>query len=208
MGKGYRTGFLVILFLILVIMGTYYASNHFFNHKKKDSFSVVVDKINDYGYTLDERDSKVMRKTFKELKKVLKKDKVDDKEYANLLAELYIIDLYDINNKVNKYDVPCLEYIYPNEVDKFKSMIKDDFYSRLEDNSDKDRKQELPTVKSISVTSTEEDTIKVGEEEKNGYVVLVEWTYDKDLGFDNKAKVSLVKDDTKLYVVKHTPIMD
>lgn len=209
MGKGYRTGFLIILFLILCILGTYLCSKYVFTGKKTKSFSVVVDRIKDYNYTLDERDSKLMKEKFKELKKVLKnKNEIDYKSYSELLAELYILDLYDINSKVNKYDIPCLEYIMKDEVEKFKKMIKEDFYSKLEDNSDKDRKQELPSIKSINIISSNESTFKVGNEEKKSYVIRLEWEYNKDLGFDKKSEVITIVDNNKVYVVKHSPIMD
>lgn len=209
MGKGYRTGFLVILFLILCILGTYLCSKYVFTGKKTKSFSVVVDRIKDYNYTLDERDSKLMKEKFKELKKVLKnKSNVDYKSYSELLAQLYILDLYDIDSKVNKYDIPCLEYIKKEEVEKFKKMIKEDFYSKLEDNSDKNRKQELPSIKSISVISNNESTFKVGNDEKKSYVIRLEWEYNKDLGFDKKSEVTTIVEDNKVYVVKHSPIMD
>lgn len=208
MGKGYRTGLIIILVLILSILATYIFSHFVFKYKKTTSFSKVVDKISKYDYTLDERDSKLMRKKFKELKKVLKADDVNYDEYAKLLSQMYIIDLYDINNKVNKYDVPCLEYIYKTEQDKFKKLIKTQFYSQLVDNSDNNRKQELPSVKFIEVASLDTSKIEVNGKEYDGYVITLSWEYDKDLGFDKKSEVRLVKDDNKLYVVKHSPIID
>jgi len=121
---------------------------------------------------------------------------------------MYVIDLYDINNKVNKYDVPCLEYILKDEHDKFKKMIKNEFYSKLIDNSNDDRKQELPIVKSIEVKDIKETTTKINEVDYEGYIVNLEWEYEKDLGFDKKAEVTLIKNMNKLYVVKHSPIID
>lgn len=208
MGKGYRTGFVIILVLILAILSTYILSHFVFKPSKKEGFSKVVDKISKYGYTLDERDSKLMRGKFKELKKVLKNEEVDYNEYAKLIAQMYIIDLYDIDKKVNKYDVPCLEYIYPSEHDKFKKMIKLEFYSQVVDNSDGDRKQELPSIESIEVLSSDSTKIEVNNKEYDGYVVTLSWEYKKDLGYDKKSEVKLVVDDNKLYVVKHSPIID
>lgn len=208
MGKGYKTGFAVIFVLIILILGTYFCSKCVFNRKKTHSFSVVVDSIKNYGYTLDKRDSKLFKTTFKELKKILSEKEIDNTKYAELIAELYIIDLYDIENKVNKYDVPCLEYIYKSEQDKFKKMIKSGFYSKLEDNSDNDRKQELPSVESINIIETTPDKFSIGDKEFDSYNVAVEWTYNKDLGFDKKALITLVIDEGKAYVVKASPIMD
>ena len=208
MKKGYRTGVLVLIFLILAIGATYVCSKFMFNNFKKKKFTVVVDNIKNYGYTLDKRDTKLMESKFDDLKKLLKGKDVDFKKYSELIAQLYVLDLYNIENKVNKYDVPCLEYIYPKEVDKFKSMIKGEFYSKIEDNYKKDRKQELPIVKSIKIISTEESTFKVDEDEKKSYVITLEWDYEKDLGYDKKAVITTVIDNNKVYVVKHSPIID
>ena len=208
MGKGYRTGFVVILILILAILAAYVFSHFIYKPTKREGFSKVVDKISGYNYTLDERDSKLMRENFKELKKVLKSKEINYEEYAKLLSKMYIIDLYDINNKVNKYDVPCLEYIYKDEHEKFKKMIKEEFYSQLIDNSDEDRKQELPVVKSVDIMSIEKIKIDVKGSEKDGYLINLSWKYEKDLGYDKKAEMKLVIDDNKIYVVKHSPIID
>ena len=179
--------------------------NDFFKKKK---FTVVVDNIKNYGYTLDKRDTKIMESYFDQLKKVLKNKDVDYKKYSELIAKLYIVDLYSIDNKVNKYDVPCLEYIYPEQVDKFKSMIKGEFYSKIEDNSDKNRKQTLPLVKDVSVISIDDATYDINGESKKAYIVTLEWTYEQDLGYDKKAAITTVIDNNKVYVVKHSPIMD
>ena len=208
MKKGYRTGVLILIFLILGIGASYAASKYYFNNFKKKKFTVVVDNIKNYGYTLDKRDTKLMKGKFDELKKLLKSTEVDNKKYGELIAQLYILDLYNIENKVNKYDFPCLEYIYPDQVDKFKSMIKGEFYSKIEDNSDNERKQKLPVIKSINVISVEDTTYTINKVEKNGYSVTLDWEYEEDLGYDKKAVVTVVIDENKVYVVKHSPIID
>ena len=161
MKKGYRTGILIIIFLVLAIGATYISSKYFFHNFKKKKFTVVVDNISSYGYTLDKRDTKIMKEKFNELKKVVKAKDIDYKKYSELISQLYVIDLYTIENKVNKYDVPCLEYIYSDQVEKFKSMIKWEFYSKIEDNSDKNRTQKLPVVKFIEENPSIYDPRKV-----------------------------------------------
>lgn len=206
MKNGYKMGLGILLLLIIAIFAAYVYSHFFYNPHKTSGFSVVVDKVK--GYTLDERDSKLMKNKFEELKKVLNSKEIDFNVYSSLIAQLYIIDLYDIDSKVNKYDVPCLEYIFPEEKDKFKLMIKNEFYSKLEDNSNEDRKQTLPSISNIKVDNVEESNIKLHEKEYKSYVVMLSWEYKKDLGYDKKAEVILAVDSDKVYVVKHTPIVD
>ena len=81
-------------------------------------------------------------------------------------------------------------------------MIKNEFYSKLIDNSNNDRKQELPTVKDITVVKVEETKFEIKEVEYDGYSIELEWEYDKDLGYDKKAEVIIVKSNDKLYVAK------
>lgn len=208
MNRGYKIGAIILLVLTLSIVGVYIYTENFNKDKNVNGKSVVVDKISEYNYTMDERDSKIFKSNFKELKKVLKNKDISYDKYAEYLAKLYIIDLYDINNKINKYDVPCLEYIFSSEKDKFSSMIKENFYSSLVDNSNKDRKQELPEVKSIELVSVSKKDVKLKDTSYEGYTVNLKWTYKKSMGYDEKAEVILVKDKGKLFVVKHTPIID
>ena len=87
-------------------------------------------------------------------------------------------------------------------------MIKEQFYSQIVDNSDEDRKQELPSIESIEVLSSDNTKIEINKKEYDGYVVTLSWTYKKDLGYDKKSEVKMVVDNNKLYVVKHSPIID
>ena len=96
---------ITVLILLVVCIALYFL---LFRGNTRGN-SNVVEKINDYGYTLDDRDTVYMRTTFRELKKVLKEKKIDYKKYAEYLAKLYIIDLYTINNKTSKYDVGAFE---------------------------------------------------------------------------------------------------
>lgn len=172
--------------------------------KKEDSAPVkVVDSIDNFGYTLDERDTKLMKDTYKELKEVLKASNIDYEEYAKVLAKLFVIDLFTLDNKINKYDVGSLEYVYPESLDNFKLNVEDTIYKLIENDSDGKRKQSLPIVKSIEVTDSKKDTFLIGEESKESYVVSLEWKYEKDLGYDTHADVILVAKDNRLYVVSY-----
>ena len=66
---------------------------------------VELDSIPKYGYVLADRDTPLYKDTFDQLREVLTNEEVNFDEYAKLLAELYIIDLYTIDNKMNQYDV-------------------------------------------------------------------------------------------------------
>lgn len=186
---------LILAFLALLIGYKYYSNNNDTKTYKQE------DVIKEYNYTLDDRDSKLMKSKFNELKSVLKKDSIDYKEYAKLLAELYVIDIFTMNNKINKYDTPSLEYILDDNKDNFSNNITDTLYKYMLDDSDGLREQELPSVKEINYISTEDFNYTYKDVSYNGYKIMLEWTYEKDYGYDTSAIVDIINKDNKLYVV-------
>lgn len=194
---------LVILFSIL----GYLAYNIFFKKEaKKDETSneTNITEINGYGVTLTNNDTALYKTEFEMLKANLESENIDYQEYAKSIAKLYIIDLYTINNKVNKYDVGGLEFVYEGAKDNYVTNVTDTLYKYVEDNSKNKRKQELPVVSSINVESINEATYKVNSENitYNAYKIKVTWDYEKDLGYDKTAEVIIINKDNHLYVVE------
>ena len=163
----------------------------------------VIDSIVDFSYTLDERDTKLMKDTYEELKNILKEREIDYDEYAKVLAKLFVIDLFTMDNKINKYDVACLEYVYPDNLENFKTNVEDTIYKLMEDNTYGKRTEKLSIVNNVEITNEKESTFKINEEEIPSYVVTLNWTYDKDLGYDKNATITMIKKDKKLYVVEY-----
>lgn len=187
----------ILIVVVIILIGTKL-------FKKEDDAPVkVVDSIDNFGYTLDERDTKLMKDTYKELKEVLKSSNVDYEDYAKVLAKLFVIDLFTLDNKINKYDVGSLEYVYPESLDNFKLNVEDTIYKLIENDSNGKRKQSLPIVKSIEVTDSKKDTFLLGKESKESYTISLKWKYEKDLGYDTHADVTLVALDNRLYVVSY-----
>lgn len=161
-----------------------------------------ISNIPNWGYTLDDRDTSLMKGYFDELKGILKKDEIDYKEYAEVLSKLYVTDMYTLNNKINSYDVPCLEYVEPTSVDNFKLNIMDTLYKNIIDNSDKKRTQTLPEVSNVLILSNEETTYKLNDQELDGYKIELSISYVTDLDYDEEVTLTIVKIDKKLYIVK------
>ena len=163
-----------------------------------------VDSIKGFDYHLEDRDTKLYKDEFQILKKNLESDEIDYEEYASSIAKLFIIDLYTIDNKVNKYDVGSLEFVYPKSKENFELNVKDTLYKYIEDNSYDDRTQELPIVSAITVDDIKESTYKLEEEEIPSYEVTLSWEYEEDLDYDDEAIIKIIKDDKTLYVVEKT----
>lgn len=193
----------IILLFIIIIM----AIICFFIGKKIyiaiNTFNVkVVDEIKGYNYSLDDRDSQLYKNYFEELKSVLSSDEVDTEKYADIAAKMFIIDLYTIDNKVNKYDIPSLEFVYPDAIDNFKLKIQDTIYKYISDNTDKKRTQQLPVVTNINTEKIVIGKFKIDEKTYDCYTVTLSWDYQTDLGYDNSGDVKLVQSDKHLYVVE------
>lgn len=201
MRKKYKLTLIIIA--ILIIMVAFITFFILFNGKKEVEKINVVDSIDEYGYTLDDRDSKLMKETYEELKNILIKDEINYEEYAKTISKLFVIDLFTMNNKINKYDVGSTEYVYTENVDNFKLNVEDTIYKSIINNSNGKRKQELPCVSSVNIESITEEEFEMNENMVDAYVIKINWKYEKDLGYDDYATIKLIKEDNKLYVVEY-----
>lgn len=203
MKKKYKR--LIILFVVIALLAI--GCFLIFKMLKKDDVQEnvnVVDSISEYGYNLDDRDTELMKSTYEELKNILNSDEIDYEKYADTLARLFVIDLFTMNNKINKYDVGGTEYVYPDAIENFKLNVEDTIYKHMENNSSGKRKQNLPEVSSIDVLSTEVGEYTISDTDTfDAYIVDLAWEYASDLGYDDNATVTLVKMEDKLYVVEY-----
>ena len=205
MRKKYKVGLIVISVLLLgvISLGVLRIFYHEEEEKREVNVTSVISNIDDYGYTLDDRDTDYMKEVFHELENILEAEEVDYEAYAKLLSELFVIDLFTMNNKINRYDVGSTEYVYPESVENFKTNVEDTIYKTMENNSNGKRKQNLPEVSSIDESTAEASTFTIGEEEYDSYVVTLSWSYEKNLGYDTNATITLVPMNEKLYVVEY-----
>ncbi len=193
--------FVLFLLLIVFVLVCFFIGRKIYI--KINTFNVkVVDKIENYNYSLDDRDSQLYKSYFEQLKSVLSSDEIDYENYAVLVAKMFIIDLYTLDNKVNKYDIPSLEFVYPDSVDNFKLKVQDTIYKYILDNTDKKRTQKLPIVSSIDFSKVTKGTFKIDNKSYESYEVKLNWDYESDLGYDKEGTVTLVKQENYLYVVE------
>lgn len=200
MKKKFKYPLIAIGVIMLVLIGLI-SFKTFFN---SDISEVkVIDTISDYSYTLDERDTEYMKSVYNELKSVLKEKDIDEEKYASNLAKLFVIDLFTLDNKINKYDVASLEYVYPENIENFKLNVENTLYKAIEDNTYGKRNQDLPIVKMVDVIDVKEDSFLIKEEEVSSYVVSLNIEYEHDLGYDKEATVTVIKSDKKMYIVEY-----
>ena len=189
---------LVLIVLISIVLVAY-----LFVPREAETVYKEIDKIEKYGYILEDRDSELMQDTFSKLKDVLAKDEIDYNLYAEYLSELFIIDLFTLENKNNKYDVGGKDYVLPEAEENFELNVEDTLYKYLESKDGNSRGGEYPQVTNISLTSIEETKYSYNKEESGGYKLILEWDYDKDLDYPNKGEVIVMLKDEHLYVVSY-----
>ncbi len=197
---------LIIIFIVLILLVGGFICYRYLKNKSGKLPEInkveVLDTIKNYNYVLEDRDTEIYKENFLELKKVLESEVIDYNSYAHLLAKLFVIDLYTINNKINKYDVGALDFIYEQEKEKFSNKAMDSIYKLIEDNSDKKRKQLLPEVNKVEITHEEESIYEKSGINMNAYKIDLKIDYVKDLGYDENVSLYLVQENTKIYVVK------
>lgn len=179
----------------------------FYFYNKKDNKEIeevkVVDNIEKYGYNLYDNKTEFYKSKFEELKNVLNSEELDEKKYAEILAELFVIDFYDLNSKVTNTDIGGLDFIHSKAKDEFISAAKDTLYKYIENNVYGGRVQELPEVSETKISSSlnkEFKSEKVTDE--NAYEIKIDITYKKDLKYPTSVTLTLVHEENKLYVVE------
>lgn len=202
--------FLIILLILLVIAGGAFLVWKLVFDKEETGTAVQVkelDNLSDYSYVLTDRDSSYYKSEFEELKKIVNVDEVDEEAYAVQVARMFIIDLYTMNTKVNKYDIGGIEFIHIDAKDKYEKKVMDTLYSQMLDDTYGDRKQVLPEVNSLETISTEKMTYSVLGKEQTCYLTKFNVGYVADLKYDTKQSVVVCqeKDTIKWGVVDFQP---
>ena len=207
MRKKYKVGMMLIA--ILIILVSIIGISKIFLKKDTESKpkveTKIISNIEKYGYTLDDRDTKYMKETFKELESILNIDEINKEEYAKVLSKLFIIDFYTLSNKINKYDVGSLEYILNDKVEMFKNKAMDTIYSDIIDNTYKDRVQELPEITNVEILEIKKSKFELNKEEKESYKITLKFSYKKDLGYDKEGTLHIIENNNKLEVALYNP---
>ena len=211
MRKRYKIGLIVISVLLVGVIGigvlkVFMPSEE--ENRGDPNVSSVISNINDYGYTLDDRDTDYMKEVFGELENVLNQGEVDYQEYARLLAQLFVIDFYTLDNKINKYDIGSLEYILSSSIETFRQKAVDTIYRDIVDNTYRDRIQDLPEITNVEIVNVKDTTFTLNEEEVEAIKVTMRYEYRKDLGYDTEGTIYFVRNGQKLEVASYTPSIE
>ena len=200
--KSTKVVIIVVLISVLFGLGVYYIINNFTVKKPVNTEVKVIGEIKDFGYELEENETKLYKKYFKELESLLQNEKIDYKKYAELVSKLYISDFYNLENKITKNDIGGVQFIHSKAVDNFLLKAKDTMYKNIESNVYGDRKQSLPIVSNVEIDSVSETEFTIENKKVDAYKVLLNWKYEKDLGYEDEKEIILVKENEKLSIVE------
>lgn len=193
---------LFILIVLLVCSSGVFIYAKFIRDDSVVNVVTSVEKIDNYGYDLKSNATALYISEFNILKNNLEQNEIDEEEYAKSVAKLFIIDLYTISNKINKYDVGGTQFVFPSSEENYKLNVEDTLYKYVEDNSNNNRKQELPTVSSIEIVDYKTGKYKIGEDEVDDVEIDLKWEYEIDMGYEKAGTVILIKQDSKFYIVE------
>ena len=200
-----------IYLVICCVLFIYFLGGIVFCILKKNTTQTLtkVDKgiqIKGFEYLLFDSQPKIYKDEFEILKNNLESDSIDYNEYAKSICKMFLIDLYTINNKKNMYDVGGVGFVYPDARDNYKLNVTNTLYKYVKNNVDNKRDQELPEVKSVLIDSIDENKFNIGETEYDGYKVIANIEYTKDLGYDTNVEIIIIKKDKYLYIVEKNNI--
>lgn len=186
------------MMLLLVISMVVYVVLILLPNKKTN---MSPDDTIKFGYTSYKRDTKLYKDTFDSLGKVLDKEPIDYEEYAKYLSELFIIDFYTLDNKNDKNDIGGIQFIHDDLKDNFMLNASDTVYKYIK-NITSSKNRQLPVVSKINVSDISENTYKIENTEYSSYIVTLDWSYEKDYGYETSTKITLIKKDNKLFIVE------
>lgn len=195
-----RVAILIIL-LLLIIAGIVLAVNKLTKKETKTKEIQEVASIDAYGYTLKDNATAYYKKLFKELEKTLNADKVDEEKYSELVAQMFIADFFNLDNKISKNDVGGKQFVYADYQSDFEKFAMDSMYKSVESDVYNDRNQKLPIVSNVEVTKVGNQNYTYGENsDDNAYVYNFKIEYKDDLGYQTEGSLILIHNGQKIEV--------
>ena len=197
--KRFFSAFIVVMSLIVIGIGAYYAGHAFIDMKNEDG--IVVNKHEPYPIR---KNATTLQKEIHESLKTALEDK-DDKLIAKYVGESFLVDYFTWTNKERINDIGGLHLVYkPLQAwvyDKSLDTFYNDFGYYL------NQKQHKNTLEVIAMDSDVHKTdILIEGETKKGYQLDAQWHYQDSNVLDisdyqNSAKVLILEDQDGYFSV-------
>lgn len=208
LNKG-RLFFTIIIFILVIVLVIYIYNSIFSKINKSVKKVTITDEIKEFGYVLEDNETKLYKDYFKQLAKTLNgkdEDEIDYDKYAELISKMYVADFYNLDNKVTKNDVGGVQFIHEDLQENFVFKAKDTMYKNIESDVYSDRVQELPIVEEIELEDIQKSSFEYKDTEYDSYKITLSWDYENDLGYDDEKIFTVIKVDKKLWLVESNSI--
>lgn len=182
----------IIMLVVIALIAIYAIFVAIPSKKNKDE---GIENINN-KYILYKRDSSLYKENFEKLRTILETSPVDNKEYAETIVKLFVIDFYTLDNKNDNTDIGGLQYVHSNLKDNLVLNASSTMYKYIKTT------KELPKVKSITSVDTRETTYKINDKDYSAYAITINWEYDKDLEYEKQGTFIVVNDNGNLSIVE------
>lgn len=182
----------IVMLVVVALIAIYAIFVAIPSKKNKDE---GIENINN-KYILYKRDSNLYKENFEKLRTILETSPVDNKEYAETIVKLFVIDFYTLDNKDDNTDIGGLQYVHSNLKDNLVLNASSTMYKYIKTT------KELPKVKSITSVDTKETTYKISDKDYSAYAITINWEYDKDLGYEKQGTFIVVNDNGDLSIVE------
>lgn len=191
---------IIIILLVTLSIGGYLIFKQT-TDKSTSAKTKVVDKIDNYGYTLEKDATNLYKDLFKKLQKVLNENEVNEEEYAKLIAQMASSDFYTLDNKMSKNDIGGSQFIYEPYRKNFVLEASETVYKYIQHNLYGTRTQQLPEVDQVDVEEIKQESYKYKKiSDEKAYTVKVKLVYKKDMGYPSNVTVKLLHNNKKLEV--------
>ena len=194
-----------ILIILIIISILAIGILYFLKNKKKPEQKEieVVDSIDDFGYELNDNETKYYNGLFTSLKELLKTEGYNEEEYAQIVSKLFLTDFFDLDNKIMKSDIGGTQFVYEPYRQDFELGAKTSIYKYVESNVYGDRKQELPKVKEVKIEKTTTDQFKYNDTvDSKAYYITATIEYEKNIGYPTEAQLVLIHNNERVEIAK------
>jgi len=190
---------IIIIVVIVLILGIII----FFASRPKLQVISVVSEIEDYDYYIESNATKLYKKYYSELEEELVDNKVDEENYAKLIAKLFVIDYYTLNNKITNKDIGGVQFIHSELQEKFITEAAETVYKYVKNNLYGTRKQKLPEVSSVEVKNIKNIKYSNGDyKDDSGYQITLNVEYVKNYDYPDEVTLTLIHENNKLVIVE------
>lgn len=187
-----------LIILIILVVGSIFVIKKLFKPEKQTEVK-VLSVIEKYNYTLDDNETDIYKKYFKDLENVLQEEEINQEEYCKLISKLFVIDFYTLNNKVTNKDIGGVQFLKEDIRENFSLKASNTLYKYIKNNIYGKRKQNLPEVKDVEVEEIKEK--ELDDTKEKAYEVRLSIEYVKDMGYTEIVLLTLSPLNDRINIV-------